>query len=110
VVRLILHWNGRAWTRAAVTGPGFLNGVTAVSARSAWAVGGTSYTSKARPVIMHWNGAAWKNVPGPAGAGQLWDVAAASARSAWAVGFAYRAHSSIPFRTLIVHWNGTHWR
>ncbi|MGO9163645.1 MAG: hypothetical protein ACLP7J_23660 [Streptosporangiaceae bacterium] len=37
---LIVHWNGRAWTKAPAS-TGFLEGVAAVSATSAWAVGGT---------------------------------------------------------------------
>lgn len=98
------------WTRAAVPGAGYFYGVTALSASSAWAVGGTSpVTATTRPVIMHWNGVAWKNVPGPAGGGTLLGVAASSARSAWAVGSAYRAHASHPVKTLIVHWNGARW-
>lgn len=62
---LILHWNGRAWTRASVPVPasgGELIGVHAVSGRSAWAVGCTrTFTAiRARPLVLRWNGAAWK--------------------------------------------------
>jgi hypothetical protein len=96
---LILHWNGRRWTR--VPGPpGTLVDITAQSAREAWAVG-TTRTGK--PLIIRWNGLGWRRVASPAGAGILEAVTAASARSAWAVGFTGSQ------RTLILRWNGRAW-
>jgi hypothetical protein len=58
---LILHWDGRAWTRVPSPGPSccdFLNGVAASSACSAWAVGYRSGINKA--LILHWDGKTWK--------------------------------------------------
>jgi hypothetical protein len=51
---LILRWNGTSWKRVpspTPAGGAFLLGVAAVSARSAWAVGGG--------LILRWNGATW---------------------------------------------------
>jgi len=77
--------------RAGSAGPGtavpvhsILHGVTATSARNAWAVG---LTVAEKTLILRWNGTAWKRVPSPGGLGLL-GVAATSARNAWAVGYA----------------------
>jgi hypothetical protein len=82
---------------------GELDGVAAVSARSAWAVGDNASLSRPRPLIVHWNGTRWRRVS-PVPTGSLSDVAAASARDAWAVG------ETGAGRTLILHWNGRAWR
>jgi hypothetical protein len=109
-------WNGRAWKREA--GPalgalgGILSGVAAVSARSAWAVGGTEdgvgISEHIRTLIARWNGTAWKRVrsPSPGADAALLGVAVVSARSAWAVGDDGTAHH----KTLILHWNGSSWK
>src|SRR5271170_3103588 len=62
--------DGRAWTRVPAPGGdhltspqgGYLNGVAAVSADEAWAVGGTNDTGQT--VIEHWNGTTWTAPPG----------------------------------------------
>jgi hypothetical protein len=96
---LILHWNGRRWTR--VPGPaGVLLDITARSARDAWAVG---TTRAGGPLIIRWNGRAWHRVASPQGSGQLGGVAAASSRSAWAFGFT-RSEKAVALR-----WNGRVW-
>lgn len=56
---LIARWNGRAWRRQASPGSaadGFLDGIAASSARSAWAVG----VSDGWTLIAHWNGTSWR--------------------------------------------------
>src|ERR1022692_3072336 len=62
---------------------GILGGVTAISARSAWAVGVAD-----RGLILRWDGTAWQRVPAPSAARHsiLYAVAFTSARSGWAVG------------------------
>ncbi len=105
---LIEHWNGRSWTRVPSPDPaGFwhgntLTGVTAISARDAWAVG--SYRSHGVDgiFILHWNGSTWKKVATPTpdgvgGADELNAVAAASVTNVWAVGAGYgrAGHQSI---------------
>ncbi len=91
---------GAAGRAAAVPVSGILNGVAAVSARDAWAVGTADPLGT---LIGHWNGAAWRRVPSPAAKhGRLFAVAAVSTRDAWAVGTDLG-------RALIVHWNGAAW-
>ena len=63
---LIEHWNGKTWRQMPSPGRGNgadFYGVAATSARSAWAVGTTSYGVKplmVKPLLAHWNGLAWK--------------------------------------------------
>jgi hypothetical protein len=81
---LILHWNGKRWKQVPSPSPsredvgdGF-GRVAAVSARSAWAVGGTGIGTT---LIVRWNGKTWKQVPSPnpTRPGYLAGVAAVSA-------------------------------
>jgi hypothetical protein len=62
---VILRWNGHGWTRVASpnTGNAQLEGVAAISARGAFAVGARIRGLPAAPLIMRWNGTAWKVVP-----------------------------------------------
>lgn len=102
---LVAHWDGASWK--AVPSPNVakdktnvLYGVTAVSAKDVWAVGGSSRGA----LIEHWNGKRWKVVPTPGSPGQgLSSVAAVSASDVWAVGEA-------DGRTLIQHWYGRRWQ
>jgi hypothetical protein len=102
---LIEHWDGTGWRR--VTSPvrasdTRLFGVTASSARNAWAVG---QSAAATPLILHWDGTAWQRVPSPVRTtgSALVSVAALSARDAWAVG-------SGPRGVIVMHWDGTTWK
>ncbi len=61
---LILHWNGKAWVKAASPAPGtgsLLTGASAVSASNAWAVGYSfsNNVNVTHPLILHWNGSTW---------------------------------------------------
>ena len=111
---MILHWNGTAWSRVktpdpSVAGGNFLNGVTATSPTSAFAVG--SYDTPANStdsLILRWNGTAWSKVKSPdpsATFNQLGGVSATSASSAWTVGQA----QTPTYSTLLARWNGTAW-
>ena len=68
---LAVRWDGRAWKPVPAPGGhrltspqgGSLNGVAAVSADDAWAVGAGMFN---RALIERWDGAAWTRVPGPA--------------------------------------------
>jgi hypothetical protein len=73
---------------------GFLTSVAAVSARDAWAVGGSIDYSTG--LITRWNGARWSVYATPPNT--LTGVAARSATDVWAVG-----------GTLAMHWNGRSW-
>jgi len=115
---LIEHWNGTSWKTVASPNPRggtsagtVLRGISASSARNAWAVG--TYADPNRTLTEHWNGTAWKlvaspNLDAPGGPDVLFAVAAISAGDAWAVGF-YAASNSDPDHTLVEHWNGRTW-
>jgi hypothetical protein len=113
---LILHWDGTSWSRAASPSPGtrsnVLTGVSAVSARNAWAVGYyRGQGAGALPLILHWNGTAWSQVTAPATGmpeTELNGVSTVSDRSAWAAGFTGNPAAGL-FSTLILRWNGTSW-
>jgi hypothetical protein len=110
---LIEHWDGKAWRQVPSHGPqrGFeLYGVTAISARNAWAVGASSATGKT--LIEHWDGKAWRQVPSPAHAadGELSSVTATPSCGAWAVGDTGTRYGSGSSATLVVRWNGTGWK
>jgi hypothetical protein len=116
---LILHWNGKAWTRVPSPDPvtvksgeltwNILQSVTAASGSNAWAVGfsETSLTGS-KTLILHWNGKAWTQVPSPnpscSTCDSLYGVAVASAHSAWAVGTVNSGGL-----VVLLHWNGTRW-
>jgi hypothetical protein len=89
----------------------FLFGISATSARSAWAVGETDNGSAVHTLIQRWNGRSWQRVPSPnPGDGsedRLFSVAATSARNAWAVGSYFDGSA---FHLLILRWNGRSWR
>lgn len=115
---VILKWNGRSWTRVKSPSPGFggtyLNGVTATSARNAWAVGSVygCGCGPDGPTILHWNGTTWKSVhaPNPTGNAGLSAVAASSARTAFAVGgFPQKAHYP-DLDSFVIRWNGKTWK
>jgi hypothetical protein len=130
---LVEHWDGTAWKIVRSPSPlagSLLNGVTAVSAQDAWAVGRTvtkfrpshPSTTPVQTLVLHWNGAVWKRVKSPSptasnrkGArrdASLSDVDAASARNIWAVGTYFRRarNGHHAYQTLALHWNGKTWR
>jgi hypothetical protein len=109
---VILHWNGRTWSRAAAGPAGSdLADLSASSATSAWAVGGDS---KGRSLAMHWNGRAWRRVPTPnlkpsQLTNSLESVTVVSPTSAWAVGVAQNVFSVFEGTAIEMHWNGRTW-
>lgn len=114
---LIVHWNGRRWSRVPSPNPdaspknglNFLFSVTAVSGRDAWAAGEAEQgASGVSPLIVHWNGTRWSTVPSPhrTNLSGIISVSAASARDIWAVG----DDGVTANHALIEHWNGSRWR
>ena len=90
---------------------GAFNGVSAVSAADAWAVGSITPPQgrNFRTLVAHWDGTRWARVPSPnpgapASSTALAGVSAVSASSAWAVG----AYGNTE-KTLVLRWNGTRW-
>jgi hypothetical protein len=61
---LILHWNGKTWSKVTSPNPGDANGtalysVTATSGSNAWAVGSSPQTTNGHTLELHWNGKTW---------------------------------------------------
>jgi hypothetical protein len=115
ITTLIERWEGSDWE--IVQSPNAhngseLNGVAAVSADGAWAVGNTLNVNNIQDgtLIEHWNGARWRVVrsPSPGIAPGLEAVATVSATNAWAVGGTTRENGECA--SLIEHWNGTKWK
>jgi hypothetical protein len=107
---LILHWDGRSWTRVPSPNPGesgqFGSGllaVSAVSASDAWAVG-IEFPAQSS-VILHWDGSSWKQVASPGIL--LSGVSTVSATDAWAVGSCCGGRL---VSSLILHWDGSSWK
>jgi hypothetical protein len=115
---LINHWDGSSWTRVPSPNPAgsgnLLDGVTAISAHDAWAVGLTQTGGGGDWVslIMHWDGSTWKVVPSPSptGTAPLVAVSAASANDVWAVGYTNGCgNGSQNCTTVAMHWDGSTW-
>jgi hypothetical protein len=113
---LAAHWDGIAWTivpTPTLTGgsKSTLNGVVALSATNAWAVG---KGRNGAALAEHWNGSAWSVVPVPTPAGasssQLSGISALSPGDIWAVGSVTTVvGTTVQIRTLTEHWSGTAW-
>jgi len=106
---LIEYWNGTSWSVVKSPNVGtspVLNGVAAVSATDAWAVGNSGFN---QTLIEHWNGTSWSVVksPSPGSGDDLRGVAAVSANDVWATGYTFNGSS---IQTLVEHWNGTNWQ
>lgn len=119
-----------AWRIVPNMAPGPLNGVVALSANEAWAVGNTS--TKGRPggspartgrtLVERWDGTRWAQVPSPnAGPGEnvLYAVDAISSDDIWAVGNWHQSSTAqvgsvaqigMSAKPLLMHWNGDAWR
>jgi hypothetical protein len=112
---LALHWNGTHW--AQVRSPnlgvelGPFSGVNAVSRSDAWAVWAYhTGTGADKTLMLHWNGTSWIQVasPNPGVRGSaVTSVSAISPSDAWAVGGSRTGAGES--KTLVLHWNGTHW-
>lgn len=88
---LVLHWNGRRWSRAtlpAIRERNMLLGVTA-HAGHAWAVGDRGEQPRQRPLIERWDGTHWTMAQSPSGF-DLAGVSLLSHSRSWAVGAAGR--------------------
>lgn len=96
---LILHYDGRAWSRSAVEARGTLAGVVALAPDDAWAVGS---------LILHWDGEAWSEVGTVRDGGTLSGIAAVSPTDVWAVGTRLSGDEGVP-RPLVQRWDGERW-
>jgi hypothetical protein len=114
---LILHWDGRRWSRVKSPNPSStrneLHGVSARSATDAWAVGNyvDDATKAYDTLILHWDGTGWSLATSPNPSSRvnaLWGISAESATDAWAAGD-YVDDATKADDTLILHWDGTGW-
>jgi hypothetical protein len=119
---LIERWDGTSWQIvASPTLPsgalgGIWNGVVALSATNAWAVGSYALANPidSHPLIGHWDGTRWALVASPDAFGALDSVAAAGATDVRAAGSHLTGSGAaggnglrVP---LIQQWNGTSWQ
>jgi hypothetical protein len=105
---LILHWNGTRWAKVAlpgISGPGYLDSVSAASRSDAWALG----SDAAGNLLLHWDGRRWRaaGFPGFAAA-YPGAVAAGPGQSAWLVGSVSNTAAISPI--LVERWNGETWQ
>ncbi len=121
---LTLHWDGSNWSVIPSPNPepdgnntiNQLNGVYAIAANDAWAVGYTVGESQGyRTLSLHWNGATWQTVPSPNLPitrpdiyNALSAVSAVAANDVWAVGGAFTGIGA-PSRAVLMHWDGATW-
>ncbi len=97
-----------------------LYGVAINSHTDAWAVGvGSPSLPAIYPinvgVVEHWDGTNWRTIPSPQPANyenDLYAVAALAPGDVWAVGSYENAANGFlePQKTLVEHWDGTHWK
>ncbi len=100
--------------------PGGLYGVAISSHTDAWAVGvGNLSLPTIYPInvgfVEHWDGTRWNTIPSPQPANyenDLYAVAALAPSDVWAVGSYENAENGLlePQKTLVEHWDGTHWK
>lgn len=90
----------------------YLLGVSAVAEDDVWAVGWfiSGGSPSDQTLIQHWKDNTWSIVTSPnpgTSQNRLFSVAAIASNNVWAVG--EKNDGFDPYRTLIVHWNGTSW-
>lgn len=126
---LALHWDGSAWSEAALPATGHLGtlpqveGVDSAPNGDVWMVGSvtTTYPSNNLPLVLRWRNGSWSNVetvtlrpqteyPYGARGGFAMEVDAITENDIWAVGIANgygdASSSSVP---LAMHWDGSGW-
>jgi hypothetical protein len=117
---ILEHWNGTAWgVSAGAPGAGGLNAVAYVPHGTVWAVGTSSdpITGAATTFAEHRVNGRWVRTPTPSpldtdsdDVNELDSVTALSPKNAWAVGTVGNEDTGVPYRSFILHWNGSKWR
>lgn len=97
---LVLHWDGRAWSRIPSPSPAgqgaILFSVSAQPDGTAWGVGCSPCVKTEPALILHWNGTTWSQVACSGDAIPA-EVAAGPGGTAWVVG------------SPILRWTGATW-
>ncbi|MDI2128252.1 hypothetical protein [Yinghuangia seranimata] len=109
---LAARWNGQAWTVDEVPLPpgaedARLDGVVALNARDAWAVGSWQGGGQEHQLITHWDGTAWRTSDAATVPGGLNAVAATGPNDVWATGFSQNEDGST--KAAVRHWDGRAW-
>ena len=118
---LITQWTGSSWAAVPSVNVGLarsnVNGLTALTANDAWAVGNfDSYPSTrgggaaANTLTRHWDGHTWVQIASPNAPNDsfLKAVAGASTNNVWAVGY-WGSGGLNNDGALIEQWDGTQW-
>jgi hypothetical protein len=104
-------WNVVSSPNIALTSDALI-AVAAISTSDIWAVGET-YTNMNQTLIEHWDGTSWSVVsspsPGSLNNGLFGIARVPGTSQVWAVGN-YNSIDNFSMHTLMVHWNGKHWR
>lgn len=116
---VIEHWDGNSWSFVPSPQPGNyannLDGIAALSSSDVWAVGSHQnykgmYQEPQKTLVEHWDGASWSVIASP-NVGTFYNslsaVTALAPNDIWAVGA--QGNLQGHFKTLIEHWDGTHW-
>ncbi len=116
---LLEHWNGSTWsTVAGAPGSEYLSGVATAAHGVVWAVGSSfdANTGVTKTFAEHRVNGAWVRTPTPnplntqdEDVNELHSVTALSKTNAWAVGMVGNEDADEPYRSLILHWDGTAW-
>jgi hypothetical protein len=109
---LIERWNGRQWnivpSPTSADGNSLL-GIAVLASNDVWVVGNKSADFT---LTEHWNGRLWSVFPSPnlsSLSNTLYSVTATSSTDVWAVGSYLIDGDNGFYRTLIEHWDGSHW-
>ncbi len=110
---IIEHWDGTAWTNAAIPRPGVssvFTSIVAFGSNDVWAAGWFLNSSETgiQPLFEQWNGTAWTVIPASADTDTVFitGIAGSSSSDIWAVGYTEPGSVDHPFA---MHWNGTAW-
>jgi hypothetical protein len=116
---LLAHWNGSHWSSTTSPNPAgvvapvdYVNGVACPSPTSCFAVGRYDTPASSGILVAHWNGSHWSSMTSPKPSGSstpaLTAVSCPSTTSCFAVG-SYGVPTIGFVKTLVEHWNGSHW-
>jgi hypothetical protein len=128
LLNLVLHWNGKKWSRLRVPNPGgtkmtslnYIDAVRCVSAANCNAVGAYGSVPSDKDIylneVLHWNGKRWSwvHVPNLAGTSsgddnQLVALGCGATTSCWGAGYYGQNEPTQTFRNGMLHWNGKKW-
>jgi hypothetical protein len=108
---VLMHWDGSQWNRQTdIAEARVLQGVMALAADDAWAVGSTMDVAGGMRYgwSIHWDGSSWSSIP--ISAPTIYEITAIDGIASddiWSVGV---DNWDTPHETWILHWNGSEWQ